>query len=232
MNGKNQKILIWTGAILSLIYTAGYGVLMGLFPPPSPALAAAQVTELYANSNMQFRLGVMLSLASGGFYLPWVIVISLQMARCEKGVPLWAISQGLAGTLQTGLFFAAPIFWAAAAFSPERDPAITLLMHELAFLTFVATICVFPLQLIPIAIVCFSNKDNERASAFPRWLGYITLFLAVSGESGLAAVVFKSGPFAWNGLLAFYIPLVIFGIWLGGLIFTLLRAIGIQERTI
>lgn len=228
MDAKNQKTLIWVGAILALIYTAGYAGLMGFFPPPSPTLDAAQVAELYAKNNVQFRLGVMCCILAGGFYVPWVIVFSIQMARHEKGVPIWSILQGSAGTLQAGLFFAAPICWAAAAFSPGRDPAITLLMHELAFMTFVPTLCVFPLQLVPIAIICLSKKDDDYLSGFPRWLGYLTLFLTLCGEAGVAAVVFKTGPFAWNGLLAFYLPLALFGVWLSALIFTLLRAINHQ----
>src|SRR5271166_4639998 len=59
MNATNQKALIWIGAVLAVLYTAGYAVLMGLFPVPSPSLGAAQVAELYTQNNTQFRLGVM-----------------------------------------------------------------------------------------------------------------------------------------------------------------------------
>ena len=208
MDARNQKTLLWLGAVMAAIFSFGYAGMIGFFPPPAPDLSAAAVAELYAQSNIQLRLGVMLCLLSGGFYLPWVLVISLQMRRYEQGMPIWTAMQGLAGTLQTGLFFAAPLLWAAAGFSAQRDPAITLLMHELAFLTFVTPLCVFPLQLIPIAMICLGAGGDDAQSPFPRWLGYITLFLAVSSEAGLAAVVFKSGPFAWNGLLAFYVPFV------------------------
>jgi hypothetical protein len=41
-------------------------------------------------------------------------------------------------------------------------------------------------------------------------------------------VFFKTGPFAWNGLLSFWLPLVAFGIWFNVMIYALLRAIKLQ----
>lgn len=36
---------------------------------------------------------------------------------------------------------------------------------------------------------------------------------------------FKSGPFAWNGILAFWLPLTVFGIWYGVMFMLLRKAI-------
>lgn len=229
MSTKSQKALIWAGVILSLIYFGGYALLMGFLPPPSPSMGAAEVARMYSQNILQFRIGVVLMVISGGFYLPWTVVISVQMARYEKDIPVWSIMQGLGGALGTALFIAPPLFWGVAAFSPERDPAVTLIMHELAFLTFITPVSVFPLQLVSIAVIGLSKKDDVH-SAFPRWVGYFTFWMIVSGECGVAALLFKSGPFAWNGLFPFWLPLILFGAWLSALVFTMLRAIGHQEQ--
>jgi hypothetical protein len=232
MQASHQRTLIWIGVVLSIIYCYGYAGLMGFFPPPEPGLPASDVATLYAAHGMQFRIGVALMLISGGFLLPWTLVISVQMARDEKGVPIWAILQALAGVLSTLIFFLPAIFWAAASFSPERDPALTKMMHELAFLTFITPVCVFPIQIIPIAVVALSHKDKPELSAFPRWLGYFTLWEAVIAEAGVAALLFKSGPFAWNGLFPFYLPIIVFTLWISAVFYTIFRALRLQEQAL
>jgi hypothetical protein len=231
ISAPSQRVLLWGGVVLATVYFIGYAVLMGFMPPPPPELSADEVAQLYTGNNTRFRIGVVLMLVCAGFNQLWTVVISAQMVRDEKGVPIWSIMQATAGTLSTWLFMGPPIFWGVAAFSAAtRDPALTLLMHELAFITFITPVAMFPLQVVPIAVVCLTRKSDDYTSAFPRWLGYFTGWMVVSAEAGVAALLFnKTGPFAWNGLFPFWIPLSLFGFWLGAVIFCLLRAIGRQE---
>ena len=229
INAKSQRALIWTFVALSQVYTWSYVYLVGFWPPPSPALDATQVLQMYAQHNMQFRVGVVLMMLSGAFFLPLIIVISAQMARCEKGYPLWSKLQLTTGTLGTWLFAFPPFLWGVAAFSVERDPALTLLMHEFSWLCFVTPPSYFAMQMIPIGIVSFS-KDNDVNSPFPRWLGYLTFWMALTGSFGVAAILFKSGPFAWNGLFPFYLPIAVYSVWLVSICITLFGAIKRQEQ--
>jgi hypothetical protein len=47
---------------------------------------------------------------------------------------------------------------------------------------------------------------------------------------GALAVFVKSGPLAWNGVLAFYLPLFTFATWMLVISKLMLDAIGAQER--
>ncbi len=232
MNGKSQKGMLWAGLVLAGMYSFGYAVLMGFYPPPAPTLNAAEVLSLYTASNMQFRIGVALMLIGGGFNLLWSVVISAQLARDEHGTPIWAILQFGAGALGTALFFLPPVFWGVAAFSVERDPALTLLMHQLGWITFITPVCVFPLQAIPIGVVGLSAKKDDNLSAFPRWMGYFSFWMTLTAEAGVAGLLFKTGPFAWNGLFPFYLPIIVFGAWITALIYLIIRAVGRQEAAL
>ena len=222
MLAKSQKAMIWAGVFLSAIYGLGY-VLMGFFPPPSPTLGAAEVLKLYATNLTQFRIGVMLMVIGGGFNVLWSTVTAVQMARQEEGTPIWSILQLCGGTLNTLLFFLPPVFWGVAAFSIERDPALTLLMHEVAFIIFLTAVSVFPMQMVPIGVVGLMGSTKPTPPAFPRWMGYFSIWMAITGEAGVAALLFKTGPFAWDGLFPFYLPVFVFGAWAITLIFLLLR---------
>lgn len=230
MNAKNQKALIWTGVAMANLFTLAFVFLMEFWPLPAPTLDATQVLALYTRHNLQFRFGVVVMCLASCFFLPWTAVICAQMTRLEKGFPIWAVLAGLAGTLGTWLFAFPPILWGVAAFMVERNPEITLFMHQFAFICFVAPANFFLLQTVPIAVVALSPSNTRPDSAFPRWLGWLTLWTGVLGSSGIMAFVFNTGPFAWNGLISFYLPLVVFTVWIVAFIYCLLRAIGIQER--
>ena len=115
------------------------------------------------------------------------------------------------------------MFWGVAAFSIERDPALTLLMHEVAFIIFLTAVSVFPMQMVPIGVVGLMGSTKPTPPAFPRWMGYFSIWMAITGEAGVAALLFKTGPFAWDGLFPFYLPVFVFGAWAITLIFLLLR---------
>jgi hypothetical protein len=230
MNAKHQRALIWTGVVMANIFTLAFVYLMEFWPLPAPTMDATQVLELYTRHNLQFRFGVVLMCLTSCFFLLWTVVICGQMARLEKGFPTWAVLAGLAGTLGTWLFAFPPILWGVAAFMVERNPEITLFMHQFGFICFVAPANFFLLQTVPIAVVALSPSNTREDSAFPRWLGWLTLWTGVLGSSGIMAFVFNTGPFAWNGLISFYMPVVVFTVWIIAFVYCLLRAIGRQER--
>jgi len=206
-----------------------FAIFMGFFPPPSPSLSAQDVAKIYSDHTTRIQIGVIIMIFTGLFMVPMSLPISVQLAREEKGVPLLAILQGVAGAI-TGIMIALPaIFWAACAFSPNRDPELTKLMHELAFLFFVVPIFAQALQFIPVIWVALSKKVDESLTPFPSWIGYLCLWALLTIELAPAAVIFKSGPFAWNGLFPFWLGLIIFGAYFLTQMFLILRVLERQE---
>jgi hypothetical protein len=232
MNTTSQKTLIWLGVAMAVIYTLAFVYMMKFWPLPSPSLNAAQVQALYTTNNLEFRFGVVLMVITGAFYLPWAVVMVAQMARIETGFPIWTVLMGLASTLGAWLFAFPPIVWGIAAWLATRSPDLTLLVHQAGFICFVAPACFFPLQIAPIAVIAFSKNNVDKFTPFPRWLGWLTLWTLLLGDLGVMAFVFNSGPFAWNGIFSFYVPLVVFTLWIAAIIYCLLRAIGQQEKAV
>ena len=61
-----------------------------------------------------------------------------------------------------------------------------------------------------IPIVAFNDRRPEPA--FPRWAGYLNLFVFIIVLPGQLMFFFYSGPFAWNGLVGIWIPLMGFAV--------------------
>ena len=209
------------------------GALLYMLPPPDASLSAAEVAAFYRDNAFEIRLGATLASWISAFGVPFAVVVAVQLGRLEgqnnpDGVPVWSILAFAGGILMTMFLVFPPIIWGSAAFTAERAPELTMLLHELGCLTFVTTDQFFIFQMIPMGIVSLRMQHDEH-SAFPRWLGYLTLWTALSFEAGALAFMFKSGPFSWDGLLAFWVPLALYGVWITIICGMILRALKRQS---
>jgi hypothetical protein len=122
-----------------------------------------------------------------------------------------------------------PLFWGVAAFTPHRDPQATALMHELGMLTLTTTDQYYVFMWVAIVVICFLPTSVTH-SPFPRWFGYFTAWIALMFEAGAFAFLPRTGPFAWNGLLVFWSPLTLFGLWIGVMSYLLLTNLKRQRE--
>jgi hypothetical protein len=56
--------------------------------------------------------------------------------------------------------------------------------------------------------------DHRPEPMVPRWLTWLTIAGAVTVFFPAGPAFFKSGPFAYHGLLAFYMPVAVWGAYL------------------
>lgn len=170
------------------------------------------MASFYAEHTNRIRLAQLLGLIFSTLLFPWFTIISLQMARIEGRVPVLSIMQFGGGVLLVVFFQICSMLWIIAAWRPELDPAVIRMVHEGSWLVFVMVFPAYTMQLFCIALVGFMDKSEYPT--WPRWACYFNMWVGVGGMGGGLAVFFKTGPFAWNGLIGFYIPVVIFAIWL------------------
>jgi hypothetical protein len=82
-------------------------------------------------------------------------------------------------------------------------------------------------QLGAIAIAILS--DRRDPPLFPRWVAYLTAWVALLLLPSVMCLWFKTGPFAWNGVLTLYLAFGAFGAWIITMMVQLLRVIREQE---
>lgn len=227
---RAQRTLLWWGLTFTLIYGLAWWLLFHMLPPPTAKLSADQIAQFYREHGATIKVGAVVASWTSGFMVPIAVVVGVQISRHEKGRPVWSILAIAGGTLMSVVLVFPPIFWGVAAFTPDRAPEITALMHELAMLTFVTTDQYYIFMWVAIAVACLAPA-TVRYSPFPRWFGYYTAWTALMFEPGALAFLFRSGPFSWTGLLAFWSPVVTFFAWIVVMAVQLFKAIGEQEST-
>jgi hypothetical protein len=150
------------------------------------------------------------------------------MQRIDKGVPLLATAQVIGGAMMSMFLVFPPIIYGVAAFTADRAPEITSTLHEIGSLVLVTTDQYYMFQLFAIIYFCLTRPQDDL-SPFPRWLGWLTLWAGIIYEVGPIGFMFKRGPFAWDGIIVFWMPLVTFCIWVTVMSVLLLQKIKLQR---
>lgn len=207
---RHDLISAWCGPGFLITFVFFWGILGHNIPNPSPALTPEALSARYAENLGSIRAGFILSLISVVLYLPWTSLLTSQMARIEGRFPTMAYLQLLGGGLTVMVVSFSAFFWVAAAFRPDQAPETTRMLTDLGWLCIDLQYACTTLQMIAAALVGLS--DRRPQILFPRWVCYLTIWCGLSFIPASLTGVVKTGPFAWDGLLSYYIP---YACWLG-----------------
>jgi hypothetical protein len=221
MGSKGNAICIWSGPAALMIFFAAI-LTAGFLPPTSPLLNPAEIGDLYVTHLTRIRIGAILFTISPGLILAFIAAISAQIKRIEGPVSPLAYAQLATGTFGTMPFLVTPLLWTAATFRLDRAPEITQALNDFGWIFLVMPAPPVTIQLIVIGIAILQDRGPQPV--FPRWAAFLNFWVAILLMPGLLISFFKTGPFAWNGLLAFWLPAVVFGSWVMGMTIVLLRA--------
>ena len=211
MSTRSQIVLVWWALAFQLMFGLAAIFLLHVVPPPAPTNSDSQIAGFFAFHSTSILIGAALAVTATGFAIPLAAVVSEQMLRLGPGMRVWAILQGMGGALVSVWLVFPALIWGVAAFTPERAPSGTRMLSDLSFLALVTTTPYYIFQVIPIAYVCLSTKSDSPF--FPRWFGYLSIWSFLITEVGPLGFLTKFGPFAWNGLLVFWLPVFIFFAW-------------------
>jgi hypothetical protein len=119
------------------------------------------------------------------------------------------------------------MLWTVAAFRPDRDPQITQLVNDLAWLFWIMVASVPILQNILFGLCVLSDKMPKPL--FPRWFGYFQFWIALGLLPATVITFFKTGPLSWNGLISFWFVVVLFGVFIVVEVLCLFRAVNRED---
>lgn len=77
-------------------------------------------------------------------------------------------------------------------------------------------------QMFIVAVVIFLDRRPEPL--LPRWAAYLNIWAAFGVAAGSFVPFAKTGPVAWNGILAWYLLCVSFFIWMVTMAWLMLRS--------
>ena len=220
-----QKTMAISGAVFVLLLFPAM-IMIGLLPPISPMRDAAEIAQFWSTNTGLKRLGLVVMLAASGLQAPFGALIAVRIRQMEGGRYSALAYAELVGVGIAVMAIIMPVFFfAAASYRPERDPQITQALNDLGWLPFVMNWPAATIQCLAIGFAIFGAAHE----IWPRWLGYFNLWCGFIFAAGGLVVLFKDGVFAWNGLLAFWLVAVFFGLWFLIMAWQLWVSVGASE---
>jgi hypothetical protein len=221
MEARVQRVLIWTGPAMIVLWLGAFLFIAGFIPPSAPKASAADIVTLYQGHTNAIKLGMVISMAGSALLVPWAVAISGQLKRI-KGAKALADTQMVSCALLS-LEFITPIgIWMAASYRyDDRAADVTRTLHDVGWILFLTVIWSLWVQLLAIAAAILIDRRGEPV--LPHWLGYLNLWVALLIIPAGLVLFFKQGPFAWTGLVGLYIPLTGFVVWILSMTITIHR---------
>jgi len=214
----------WCGVGYVIFLLVGWWVVGGFFPLQSPSESAAQIAAFFRGNTVAIRLGMVIVMWGAALFIPFTATIADYVAKIEGRSGPLAKTFLLSGYANAMLTFYPPLIWIANTFrAAERPDDMIFMFNDLAWLQFVGGLALIMPMFVVIAFVAFN--DTSRAPVFPRWCGWASVMTFLLFLPDQMLFFFKSGPFAWNGLFAFWVPLAVFCGWFFMMVYLIRRHI-------
>jgi hypothetical protein len=207
-----ELISAWCGPLFVLTFVISFGLLGHNLPaPPSPTLSPADLAARYARYWSDLRLGWVISLVFISLYMPWTAQISTQMRQIERHSRVLTYMQLIAGALTVFVVSFGMLCWAVACFRPERNPEITQVLSDIGWESLELQWCITTVQMVAMAVAGLC--DDRATPLFPNWVCWLSIWCGLTFAPASLTLYLKTGPFAWDGLLSFYIPYAAWLVW-------------------
>ncbi|HTK66862.1 MAG TPA: hypothetical protein VL595_31100 [Pseudonocardia sp.] len=222
-----QRAALWTGPGLLVVMGLGFVVLARYIPPPPPTLSPQELVDSLRANLFNFRLGMALTLVGAALLIPWGLGVAARVHAAEAGLPLLGYIQ--LGSLTAGSLavqLGALMFEVCAYRLEDTDPQIVRALHDVGWFFFLAPWPPFTVWCAALTVAIFT--DRRKPAGLPRWCAYLCAWTALLFVPACAIFWFKSGPLAWDGVIAFYIPFGILAVWIVGITVAALRSLGAE----
>ncbi|HTV98272.1 MAG TPA: hypothetical protein VMA54_20905 [Steroidobacteraceae bacterium] len=227
MNLSDQRICLWLVPVFGVLLVAAFCI-AGFIPPPAPTLTAQEVANFYRDHIAQIRAGMIAVNLCGIMFIPFFMVIVVQMQRMANPSRAFAYAYLSAAASAGSIFLLADLAWSIAAFRPERDPQLIMLMNDLAWMSFVSPVGFIMAQNFVLALGIY--MDVRQNPVFARWVGHFNILTALLMMPGAFALKFRAGPLAWDGSLAFGLHFGTFGVYIAVMFFVVRSALARQAH--
>jgi hypothetical protein len=222
-NLKAQWVSLWTGPAVGAVLLVTALAFPAFWPPMSPTMTADQVAAFYADNTAWIRFSQASFNLCGIFILPFLIVIVVQMKRMKNQSHVFAYCYLTAVVSGATIFALSNIFFLVAAFRPERNPDLIMLLNDLGWIVFIAPVGMVVSQFVLLALAVYF--DDPADPIFPRWVGHFSLGTAVAMVPAAGAAVFHTGPLAWDGVVSFWLRNGAFAVFVIVMFFVLRTAL-------
>jgi hypothetical protein len=209
-----EIVLLWTLPLTAVIWVSAFFLFPGFTHPMSPSMTAAQVAAFYRDPGNLSRIRASMILFNwfAPALIPLLMLIVMQVRRMAHRTPILSYCLVACSAGGPAMFLVADVFWLLAAFQPARDPQLTVMFNDLAWMTFTTAVPFLIAQSLFLALAIYLDRPGGRV--FRRWVAVFNIVVAAALVPAAFTGLALSGPMAWNGLLPFWVKNIAIAAWI------------------
>ncbi len=209
---KADTWFAWSGIPFVTLFVVGMVPFADFVPPPSPADSAEQIAAIFREHTNAIRVGLVLVFVATILFLFYGAELAHQTRRIAGASRALCYVQ-IASVSAAVLIIDLPVMlWWTAAFRPERPAEFLRLLNDVGWMIFIGGFVPYVAWAIAVGLAILSDVTPEPV--FPRWSGYLSIFVALVQVPPVMLVFVKTGPFAWDGLISWWLPAIDFFAWI------------------
>jgi hypothetical protein len=225
---RHQLFAAWCAPIFTVLTLIGFLLLAHFYDPAAASLSPEATAAFFREHRDGILLGGSLFILAVCPLALWTGQLGIMLWRLEGRAPVMAIGQVLSGVSIVVIIVIDASLWMGAAYRPAADGQIVQALNDAAWLGFLIAWPVLSMQMLCTAVVAL--KDRRPDPMFPRWLSWASVAGAVLLFTAGGPAFTHTGPFAFDGSLGYYLPVVIWAAWLDGHAFFMRRAVRRAQR--
>ena len=196
----------WTTVMFYQVFGLVFFVITRAQPPPPPGWNAVRIVQWFNDNHTGLLVGFAIMFLIGAMAAPANALIAYSMRRMSVSPAFgYAYLVMYALSAVPGMLLMC-IALSVGAMRPDRDPQLISWIYDFAFLSFIGTMGIFLLG----SLVWMTAILIDKNRVFPKWFGYLNLCNALTEVVVAPAWLFHRGVFAWNGLIAWWVNMVVF----------------------
>jgi hypothetical protein len=222
---NNPKRELWFAWYTTIVFYNFYFIVFfpvtHAQPPPHPYWSDALVANWFGHNHHGLIIGFAIIFAVAGMTAPQNALIAYSMRRMSVSrVFAWSYLVLYSVATIPGLLLLC-VALSVGALRPSRDPAQLHWLYDFGLLSFTGTMGLFLIGSLIWMLAILLDKNR----VLPKWFGYLNLGNALTEVVVAPAWIFHAGVFSWNGLISWWVDIVVFGIYTGAFLTQLRKMI-------
>lgn len=203
----DQYICFWSVPVFYNLFGIIFVPLSYMMPPRSPSSELPDIVTFMQAPNLLIACLILILVLGLSAVANACYLVQMRRMSISPAFRYAFIVGAMVGSIVGCLF---PMFcFGLGAFRPGYSPEIQAMLYDFGYLSFIGSMGCFCLMWGMFSLAILLDRNN----ILPRWLGYYLVW-QVATEFFVATVwIAKTGPFAWDGLLAFWVNMVIYVPW-------------------
>jgi hypothetical protein len=217
------RFCAWMGPVFMSVFIVFWGIMGHNIPPWNADLPADVIAGWFRTEANTIRTGMVMSMTCAVLYAVWGLAIGRVMTRIVPNSILIDLQVWGAGLTVVPVLVSTS-FWLTGAYRPEDLPDnILQLLYDMAWLLIDLAYFVTSVQMFAAGAAFI--RDKRATPLIPKWLAWYGIWVGFMFIAECLMPFFKTGPFARDGMLNFWIEFMIWFLWCPTLTFYVVKGI-------